>query len=98
MIQPHNLALYDCVGNLDDVNFVCVASESDYVTWIVDNTSQDDIRPHGINEVTYSLLPTSRVTNGSIIICKARGHDETFIQSESVSFTLRRKSCQMKII
>ena len=95
LIQPRSMTLYDCAGNLDDVNFVCVASESDYITWMVDNTSQDDIRPQSSNEVTYSLLPASRVANGSTIICKARLLDHTFIQSESASFTLRRKSYQV---
>lgn len=97
-IPPHSLALSDCAGNLDGVNFVCVARESDYITWIVNNISQDNIRGEGTCDVTYSSLPVSRVPNGSTIICKARGSDGNFIQSESVSFTLYRKSNQMKCV
>ena len=75
---------------------VCVASESDYITWIVDNTSQDDIRPQGTNGVTYSSLPVSRLINGSTIICEARGHDEIVKQSGVVSFTVYCKSDELE--
>ena len=77
---------------------MCVAEESDYITWIVNNISQDDIQPEGTNDVTYSSLPVSRVPNGSIIVCKARGRDGISIQSERVSFTLYRKSDLMKYL
>ena len=92
LIKPHSLALCGCAGNLDDVRFVCVAERSDYISWIVNNEQQGDIRPESIDGVTYSSLPITGVVNGSTIVCEARGNDGSgTVKSAAVSFTICRK-------